>query len=242
MKMQSAFFLSNFKLGDQTITLDENESHHAISVRRVKLGEKIYLTNGQGLVAVGVVTSLSKKLQVEVHNIEQISKRELQITVLQAVLKGDRSDFAVELMSEVGVSQIVFWSANRSVAKIESKFEKVLQRWQHLAVAATKQSRQAWLPEITYVKRIKNAVELLKDHQEIYLLDYEAKNSLSLSGETSKILFIVGPEGGLTEDEKSIFASHGAKSINIGTTVLRGSTAGAVAAAVTFNLARSSND
>ena len=242
MKMQSAYFLSNFTQGDQRITLDDKESHHAISVRRVKLGEKIYVTNGEGLLAAGEVISLDKKLEVEVHNFEQISKTKKQITVLQAVLKGDRSDFAVELMSEVGVSQIAFWSADRSVARIEAKSEKVLQRWQLLAAAATKQSRQAWLPKISYCRGIEEAIELFKDHQEIYLLDYEAEDALSIANESSRILFIVGPEGGLTEDEKSIFTSHGAKSINIGKTVLRGSTAGAVAAAVAFNLARSQND
>lgn len=235
MKMLSAFFLADFNLNDKFITLDKKESHHAISVRRIKVGEEVYLTNGQGLVARGKCTSADQKLEVSIVEIIKIDKFKPQVTVAQAVLKGERSDFAVELMTEVGVCEIVFWPAERSVAKIDKKLEKALQRWQQIATTAIKQSRQAWLPKVSYLKDFAQLTESITDFDAIFLLDFEASQNLSTMHDYLKILFIVGPEGGLTADEKSQLISRGVKSINVGNTVLRGSTAGAIAAALALN-------
>lgn len=242
MKMQSAFFFAEFNESNQIIILDEKESHHAISVRRVKLEEEIHITNGLGLVATGRVVSLKQNLQIAVHQIKKILKSKNQITVAQAILKSDRSDLAVELMTEVGVGHICFWAAERSVAKIQAKKEKSLQRWKQVATSAIKQSRQAWLPEISYQETVEQLFPLIQAQQAAYLLDYEATLTLSEVSDFSKILFIVGPEGGMTEQEKIKVTSRGVNSINIGSSVLRGSTAGAIAVAVAHNFARSQND
>lgn len=242
MKMQSAFFLADFSQNDQLITLDEKESHHAISVRRVRIDEEVHITNGLGLVATGSVVSLKRNLQVAVKEISHIQKSKNQVTVAQAILKNDRSELAMELMTEVGVGHICFWPAERSIAKIENKKEKTLQRWNQIAIAAMKQSRQAWLPEISYQGTVGQLLSLIQTHQAAYLLDFEARETLSKVSGNSKLLFIVGPEGGMTEQEKTQFISSGVKPINIGSTVLRGATAGAIAAVVALNLARSQSD
>lgn len=242
MKMLSAFFLANFNINDKTITLDEKESHHAISVRRIKPGEEMYVTNGKGLIAKSQYDSVNKNLEVNVDEIISVAKPSIEITVVQALLKGERSDFAVELMTEVGVSQVVFWPAERSVARIENKIEKVLQRWNQLAIAATKQSRQAWLPQISYLDNFSKVVQLITQHKDSFLLDFEAKENLAFVAKRSKVLFVVGPEGGLSTKEKNDLMDVGAKAVKVGDSVLRGSTAGAVAAAVTLNLVGSDNE
>jgi 16S rRNA (uracil1498-N3)-methyltransferase len=134
------------------------------------------------------------------------------------------------------VGQIIFWPAARSVAKIETKIEKLIIKWKQIAMAAIKQSRQSWLPEISYLPDLQKVKNLISNYKVVYLLDYEAEAKLANQRIDEEVLFIVGPEGGLTDDEKAQFMQCGAKSINIGTTVLRGSTAGAVATALATNL------
>jgi 16S rRNA (uracil1498-N3)-methyltransferase len=83
------------------------------------------------------------------------------------------------------------------------------------------------------LQQVKN---FISNYKIVYLLDYEAETKLANQTIDEEVLFIVGPEGGLTDDEKAQFMQGGAKSINIGTSVLRGSTAGAVATALATNL------
>ncbi len=235
--MKSAYFFSEFEEKDsKLITLNEKESHHALNVRRVKVNEDLYVTNGKGLVASGRVIDLSSPIQISVVDLESYPRSKPQVAILQATLKGDRSEVAVELMSEVGVSKIIFWPAMRSVSKIQTKIDKVILKWKQIALAAIKQSRQSWMPEIAYLHDFKEIEILINEYKHIYILDYEASERLTDQKIDDEILFIVGPEGGLTDEEKERFMHYGAKSINIGNTVLRGSTAGAVATALAFNL------
>jgi len=235
--MKSAYFYSDFDEKDsKSIKLTEKELHHAVNVRRVDVNETIYITNGKGFVAVGKISADTSQSQISVDKLDFFPKPKPQVTILQAVLKGDRSEIAVELMSEVGVGQIIFWPAARSVAKIETKIEKLIIKWKQIAMAAIKQSRQSWLPEISYLPDLQKVKNLISNYKVVYLLDYEAEAKLANQRIDEEVLFIVGPEGGLTDDEKAQFMQCGAKSINIGTTVLRGSTAGAVATALATNL------
>lgn len=235
--MKSAYFYSDFdENNSKSIKLTEKELHHAVNVRRVDSNETIYITNGKGLVAVGKMVNDPSSRQINVDKLDFYPKPKPQVTILQAVLKGDRLEIAVELMSEVGVDQIIFWPAARSVAKLENKIEKLLPKWKQIAMAAIKQSRQSWLPEIKYLPDLQKVKELIRNYKFVYLLDYEAEVKLTDQAIGEEVLFIVGPEGGLTDDEKTQFLQCGATSINIGTTVLRGSTAGAIATALAINL------
>jgi 16S rRNA (uracil1498-N3)-methyltransferase len=235
--MKSAYFFSEFEEKDlKLITLNEKESHHALNVRRVKTNEDLYITNGKGSVASGKLLDLASPLQIMVDKLERSPQSRPRVSVLQAVLKGERSEIAVELMSEVGVTKIIFWPATRSVAKIQTKIDKVISKWQQIGLAAIKQSRQSWLPEIVYLHDFKEIENLIKKYKHTYILDYDASERLAEQKIDDELLFIVGPEGGLTDEEKSRFIQLGAKSINIGNTVLRGSTAGAVATALATNL------
>lgn len=235
--MKSAYFYSEFDETDsKSIKLTEKELHHAVNVRRVDENETIYITNGKGFVAEGKIAVDTSPRQINVDKLDFYPKPNPRVTILQAVLKGERSEIAIELMSEVGVSQIIFWPAARSVAKIETKIEKLKPKWKQIAMAAIKQSRQSWLPEISYLPDLQQVKNFISNYKIVYLLDYEAETKLANQTIDEEVLFIVGPEGGLTDDEKAQFMQGGAKSINIGTSVLRGSTAGAVATALATNL------
>jgi 16S rRNA (uracil1498-N3)-methyltransferase len=237
--MQSSYFFAEFvKSKPQIITLNEKESHHAINVRRIALKEEVFVTNGKGLVASGFITKLANPLEIKINEIFEFDAFSPRITVIQSLLKGERSDFAVELMTEVGVHRIIFWPANRSIAKISGKEEKALKRWRQISEAACKQSRRAWLPEIGYESNIEAIFDIIKENKISFLLEHDSENYLIDQKLPEDVLFLVGPEGGFTEAEKNAFSNKGVQTVNIGDTVLRGSSAGAVATALAINLNR----
>ena len=235
--MRSAYFFADFfENKPQIVTLNEKESHHALNVRRLALAEEVYVTNGSGLVGLGYVTKLANPLEIEIKEIFESDVNYTKITVVQSLLKGERSDFAVELMTEVGVHRIIFWPANRSIAKISGKEEKALKRWNQISEAACKQSRRAWLPKVSYETKIESILDIIKKNKISFLLDYDSNNYLKNQQLPEDVLFLVGPEGGFSEAEKKTFTDAGVQPLNIGDTVLRGSSAGAVATALALNL------
>lgn len=235
--MRSAYFFADFfENKPQIVTLNVKESHHALNVRRLALAEEVYVTNGSGLVGLGYVTKLANPLEIEIKEIFESDVNNTKITVVQSLLKGERSDFAVELMTEVGVHRIIFWPANRSIAKISGKEEKALKRWNQISEAACKQSRRAWLPKVSYETKIESILDIIKKNKISFLLDYDSNNYLKDQQLPEDVLFLVGPEGGFSEAEKKTFTEAGVQPLNIGDTVLRGSSAGAVATALALNL------
>lgn len=240
--MRSAYFIADFTNTTTQITLSEKESHHALNVRRVATEEMIFVTNGSGLVASGFVTKFSNPVKIIVKEVFEIAALSPRITVVQALLKGERSDSAVELMTEVGVHRIIFWPTSRSIAKLTGKEEKAVKRWSQITEAACKQSRRAWLPIVSFEYKIETILDLIKESKLSFLLDYNSDKYLTDQKLPEDTLFLVGPEGGFTDLEKEKFTQTGAQTISIGETVLRGSSAGAVATAIALNLRRASHE
>ena len=234
--MQSAYFYANFDKNTSEIKLDSKESHHALNVRRIKNNEEVFVTNGRGLVASTFAVGLKPDVVLKINNVSQSNPAKPKVTVLQAVIKSDRADLAVELMSEVGVDEIIFWPAERSVAKLDEKIEKTILKWKQTALAALKQSRGRLLTEIKYLTNFEEIIKFIEAKQSVFLLDFEASEKIVDQTPGEAVIFLVGPEGGLTDKEKSALLAAGVKSINIGSTVLRGSTAGAVACALIRNI------
>jgi 16S rRNA (uracil1498-N3)-methyltransferase len=157
------------------------------------------------------------------------------ITVVQALPKGDRGELAVEMMTEIGADAIVAWQAARSVARWQgARAEKSLEKWRRTAREAAKQARRAWIPPVTGPAGLDDVRELVSSSDRAIVLEAAADAPLSgldLPGSGS-IVLVVGPEGGLTPDERTALADAGATEARLGPTVLRTSTAGAAASSV----------
>jgi 16S rRNA (uracil1498-N3)-methyltransferase len=217
------------------------EAHHAVVVRRLRPGEVVVLTDGRGTaLEATVVVAYRDQLRCLVSARRTEPMAQPQLTVVQAIPKGDRGDLAVELLTEVGVHRILPWSAARSVSHWSgAKAERGQQRWQKVAREAAKQSRRIWWPMIAPMHDSTAVAERIKDADVAYLLDAAAPHSLSaleadgsIAGGGSDVVLIVGPEGGFTNEEAARFANAGATPARLGPTVLRTSTAGVVAAAL----------
>ena len=218
----------------QTVVLDGDEGRHAVAVRRIRVGEKIELTDGNGVKAICAVVSVSKhSLDAEVESVNVEPKPEVTFTVVQALAKGDRSDLALEILTEVGVDSITPWSAAHSIAKWDET-DKGLLKWQRVVREATKQARRSWIPQISALHSTSEVADLLANADLALVLHESADQSISdiEVPEHGSVIVVVGPEGGVSPEELKVFAQSGAKIVRMGAPVMRTSTAGGVALGV----------
>jgi 16S rRNA (uracil1498-N3)-methyltransferase len=215
------------------VRVEGDEAHHAVAVRRMRVGEELVLTDGRGGLVVGEVEATGKRtLDVRVTSYDAVAEPAPAITVVQALAKGDRGERAVEVLTEIGVARIVPWAAERSVAVWKGDREvKSLARWRATAREAAKQSRRAWHPEVTDLASTDDVVELIGSADLAAVLHEEATGALGSVPipESGAIVLVVGPEGGLTDDEVATFVDAGAHAVRLGAEVLRTSTAGVAA-------------
>jgi len=217
--------------------LDGEEARHAATVRRLRAGERLILSDGAGAMARCVVEAVQPgrdvtlALAIEEHWIEEPPP--LRVVVAQALAKGDRGELAVELATEAGADAIVPWRAARSVAKWDDggRGEKALGRWRATARAAAKQARRAHIPEVAEPVGTRELAELAGTMSLAVILESGVPARLTDLDlpDTGDILLVIGPEGGITDEELLTLEAAGAQAVRLGTTVLRTSTAAAVA-------------
>lgn len=215
------------------VVLDGDEGRHAATVKRIRVGEQVGLTDGAGARAVATVTDAGKaSLTLTLDEVEQVVRATPVVTVVQALPKGDRGELAVEMLTEVDVDRIVPWAASRSVAVWKGeRVAKGLAKWRGTARTAAKQARRAWLPEVTELASTAQVVELIAAADLAVVLHESAElplAELSFDGVTT-IVVVVGPEGGISDEELELFAA--ARVVRLGSSVLRTSTAGVAAVA-----------
>ena len=218
------------------VVLDGAEGHHAAVVRRLRAGERLLLTDGAGTAAECVVLEVGRdQLTATVESVAAEAAPAPRLVVVQALPKGDRGEIAVETLTEVGVDVIVPWAAARCVTQWkDQRGAKALERWRGTAREAAKQSRRVWWPEVDGVATTAEVAALIAAAALGLVLHEGAEASLgavAVPGSGS-VVVVVGPEGGLTDDERAAFGAAGATSVRMGPSVLRTSTAGTAAAAV----------
>ena len=223
-------------LAADLVVLDGPEGRHAATVRRLTAGERVDLTDGAGLVAECVVTTArAGALELSVLDRRHEPRPDPVLVVAQALPKGEHGPLAVDLMTEGGVDVIVPWAARRCVTRWEgARGDRALARWRAAAAQAAKQSRRAWLPEVTALASTGDLTGRVATASLAVLLDPAAAVALTkidLPG-SGDILLIVGPEGGVTPAEIAQLSEAGAVPARLGPTVLRASSAGLVAAAI----------
>ena len=238
--MTAPVFLCSDLDGDRVV-LSGPEGRHAATVRRLRVGEQADLTDGVGQVVSGVVSAVSpESVTFSVLSRRSVPRPSPALTVVQALPKGDRGELAVETMTEAGVDTIVPWAAEHCVAVWRGeKADRGAERWRSTAREAAKQSRRAWLPDIADPASTAAVAKLVPAAASAIVLEADAAlrlHQLALPDE-GDILLIVGPEGGISPAERAALGDAGAIEARLGPTVLRTSTAGAVAAATLLSRA-----
>ncbi|MFJ5064015.1 16S rRNA (uracil(1498)-N(3))-methyltransferase [Streptomyces nigra] len=220
--------------------LDGPEGRHAVSVKRLRPGEEVVLTDGLGHWAEGVVTAAEGKdrLVVDLGAVAEEPAPRPTITVVQALPKGDRGELAVETMTETGVDRIVPWAASRCITQWKGeRGAKALGKWRATAREAGKQSRRVRFPEVLEAATTKQVAGLLAEAAFAAVLhedrDYGSRPLATAEVPSDgDLVLVVGPEGGVSPEELALFEAAGASAYRLGRSVLRTSTAGTAATAL----------
>lgn len=197
--------------------LSDKELQHAKNSLRIRDGEQIRLTDGNGGLAIAEFGD-----QLEVIEKWQVPPVEPLIHVVQALAKGDRDELAVQTSTELGARRFTPWQAERSIIRWnEQKAIKGVQRWQAIATEAMKQSHQAWIPEVSvFSKNLDFEIS-----GQLIVLDPDAKQTLTSLEFSDELTLVVGPEGGISDAELEYLSSRGALKASLGNSVFRTSTA-----------------
>ena len=229
--MLTLFFVDNVPTTvGATYEFDSEDAFHAIKVLRIAAGEIFNLSDGAGAWSRVSVNNVNKK-SMTVTVLESGFEEALaeQFTIVQAIPKGDRIKESIEMSTEGGVDRIVMWKAARSIGRADEKLEKL----QLTAREASKQSRRFRIPQVSGVATTDQVVDEIAKADLALVFHESATSTISraITAGAQKVLIIIGPEGGLTDDEVETFAAAGAKVVLMGRPILRSAHAGLAAMA-----------
>ena len=230
-----AFYTSRSNISDAHIRIIGEEHHHLSRVSRTKIGEEIYVADGEGMMYRARVASIDASASncEIVEKLDAFHEPKRKITLAQAVLKNPgKMDWIVEKATELGVSEIIPMETERTLTTHAKK-----ERLQHLALAAMKQSLRCRLPLIHETHRM-DEILMRWEGADVVLLHESAPlgNRLSeivLRNSPAKALVLfVGPEGGFNENEVAIAQQHHVLLASLGARRLRSETAAIAALAI----------
>lgn len=218
------------------VRLDGPEGRHAVSVRRLGVGERLDLVDGEGRRVAGTVLAVVDRqcLDIAVVSIDEEPVPQPRVVVVQALPKGDRGELAIELLTEIGVDAIVPWSAANCVTQWKGdRAERAHRRWADAAQAAAKQARRARFPVVEQLASTAEVLTLVEQASVAIVLHEEALTPIAhvAAPAVGDLLIVVGPEGGLTPTERTLLGEAGATEARLGPSVLRTSSAGIAAVA-----------
>lgn len=215
---------------NDSVRLDERASHYVARVLRGKLGDKLILFNGEkSCEAEALITHIDKK-QVTVEIIKRLSREvesPLTIYLAQGIARGEKMDFIVQKAVELGVKKIIPLITERSNVRLDSdRKDSRLAHWQAVSISACEQSGRNELPEVlapmTFTEWLPNA-----EADQCFVLTPHVKTKLAKDEISNKksILLLIGPEGGLSNQEIDEALGRDFKPLNLGPRILRTETA-----------------
>jgi 16S rRNA (uracil1498-N3)-methyltransferase len=232
------FYVDALPAVGELVDVDGDEGFHAANVRRIRPGEELDLSDGVGTVARCLVEDATKgRLSARVVDVRTVPAATPQVTVVQALPKSERSELAVELATEAGADGFVAWQAERCVARWDGavKVDKGLRRWRAVARSAARQSRRPHIPAVTSLVSTAELARMTRDVVAtgglVLALHESAEQPLVevAIADAHALMLVVGPEGGISADELADLRAEGAVVVRLGPSVLRTSTAAAVA-------------
>ena len=240
--MRTLFFVDDLATTvGQIYTFDNEDALHAIRVLRTGPGEIFWLSDGKGSFSTVKAIEVAKKsMQCEVLESEFQEPLDIEYTVIQALPKGDRLKACAQLLTEAGADRLVFWSSARSIGKAD----KTLDKLDVTVREASKQARRFRIPEIVGPLTTAQVIDEIARTDIAFLFHESATSKLSaITAPTSRAvkraLIIIGPEGGITDEELEAFTASGAKVALMGRPIFRSAHAGIAGLAAVQTLLKS---
>ena len=217
------FFVSGIQSGHAE--LRGEEAKHLSRVLRVEPGQVYEISDNQQKYLARVSEAQKEFVRFEVLEKLPIERETPEIHLYAAIIKFEHFEWGIEKATELGVDRIVPVHSARSENGLDKAVTKRLERWRRIALESSQQSRRVFLPELTTVMRFRDVVS--KAEGQKVFLDEKRESGLlrELPKETSTISLLIGPEGGWTDEERSMAESSGWSSASLGPRVLRAETA-----------------
>lgn len=243
--------LSSDELRDGwVVTLPDTVARHALKSMRLAEGDELMLSDGQGLRVQAVVDDVQANT-VRITAVGRQPEVMTRIGLIQALAKQGRDEQAIEASCEIGVDEVTPWQAHRSIVQWKgSKQEKALYKWQQVLNRATEQSRRSWCPQLHHSITTQQLVQwclranvhgdlIIVLHQDatdtwdsVEQLVLDMAQRSCEDGKARTVHVVVGPEGGIAEEEITALTGAGAHIVALGAHIMRASTAGPVAVAL----------
>jgi 16S rRNA (uracil1498-N3)-methyltransferase len=227
------FALTPDRIHGDHVTFDAEESRHLAVVLRLRPGDTILATDGEGRSYTVRLESVGPEATGTVLGVDAAGvESPLAVTLVQSVPKGNRMELIVRATTELGVARVVPAIAERTIVRLEpSRWRERARRWQRVAREATKQSRRAVVPEVAVPRPL---AECLHEAAgvDLALCSWEGETSPlasvldGLAAAPRRIAVLVGPEGGLARREVEAARARGWLAVSLGPRVLRTETAG----------------
>jgi 16S rRNA (uracil1498-N3)-methyltransferase len=210
------------------LRLDENASHHLARVLRAKIDDTLTLFNGNGNEYEAVISHIDKKgVDVEIKNSKPCdTESPIDIYLAQGIARGEKMDFIVQKAVELGVKKIFPLITERCNVRLEGEREdKRLRHWQSVIVSACEQSGRARLPEMTAPQTLTEWLAGVQANLCFVLSPYAQDKLPTTAFAHASIVLLIGPEGGLSDNEISLATQKDFKPVNLGPRILRTETA-----------------
>ncbi len=227
------FFVKEEQINEDIIEIIGDDVNHIRNVLRLECGENILLCDMDN--STNYISKI-KNIEKEkiICSIQSIAENEaegnVEITIFQGLPKSDKMELIIQKGTELGVKEFTPVNFERCIVKLKGKDEeKKLDRWQKIAEMAAKQSGRDIVPKINNIESVKNICKLIENY-DIVLVAYENEKNNSLKQELIKLRkikdkikigVVIGPEGGIAENEIKEFKEAGAKIITLGNRILR---------------------
>jgi len=231
------FYSADLDENVNSIVLNDEESRHVIAARRLEAGDAICITNGRGLVACGVIGSVSSRplrVTVDVNEIHSVPPGP-SIHLASALPKGDRQKMMLDMATQAGMAVFTPVHCERSVA---SSGKNAIERWQRVAIESSKQCRRVWLPELKNEVPLTEFLHSLSPNAQLFLASAEGPAGLPDTEASEELVVLVGPEGGFTGAELDAIRARCRGEVRLAPNVLRTETAAVLGVAYLSQLAR----
>ncbi len=228
--MPHAFYIppSHWPQTNDNCLLEGSEARHLMQILRLQVGEEVQILDGEGRIGICQITKLSKReVSLQLTHTEFFTRPSSLPIMALAFSKATRRGFFMEKAVELGVHEVWLWQGAHSQGKIPLEIKE---HWQNQCIAAMKQCRNPWLPT---VRILQGGVETLMQESKACthtFLPYEGQDNVpmlthDMLGQEGLSLYVIGPEGGFSSDEKKLFHNNNFQYISLGKRVLRCETA-----------------
>lgn len=228
------FFVSHEQIAKRNIVIVGNDVNHIKNVLRTKIEDEIIICDKQDSqdYLCKICNINDKEIQCEIiKKLETNSESNIQITVFQGIPKSDKMEYIIQKSVELGAYSIIPVQMARCIVKLNEKDQiKKINRWQKISEVASKQCGRNIIPEIKNSINIKNICNLCQEYdivlvayenEEQQKLKYQIEKLKQLKKEKLKIAIVIGPEGGITQEEIQMLENSGAYIITLGRRILR---------------------